>query len=140
MKSQKTGALPSRLRKRELIRNTVAHNFNYKVLALMVTLVLWVATLEKKDFERQVTVPIEPLIEESVVLSFLEPDTLEVTLSGKRMALMRLGELTYTLNLANFQPGTHIESLNLDYLPLPEGVTVKDIQPRLLKFVLQPAH
>ncbi len=130
---------PSAFPKRDTFRKRFTDNLNYKVLSLVVTLVLWVATLGKKEFEREVFVPIEPLIEDSLQLTQLEPDRLTVTLMGKRQPLMKLGELSYTLNVSNLNEGTHIESLNLDYLPLPEGVTVKDVHPKLLKFVLKPA-
>ena len=130
---------PSAFPRRETLRRRFTNNLNYKVLALVVTLVLWVATLGKKEFEREVYVPVEPLIENSVTLTQLEPQMLSVTLVGQRKPLMRLGSLSYTLNVSNLQAGTHIESLNLDYLPLPEGVTVKDVHPKLLKFVLEPA-
>lgn len=125
------------LPKKETLKSRFLENFNYKVLALIVTLVLWVAALGKKEFEKNLSVPVAPLLSSSMELKYLEPRELEVKLVGKRKPLMRLSALTYTLNLSNFEPGTHIEAVNMDYLALPEGVAVKDIHPKILKFVLQ---
>ena len=132
-------------------QNWLLENGSYKLVALFVTLILWITILGRRDFVLTREMDVEFLLPKAVLLENatggpLSERKITVKVSGPRTALKRFGQspgsVTVDLTKIQIQEGqgksisAPIQARNIE---LPFGVKLVSVSPDSLSLVLRPA-
>jgi YbbR domain-containing protein len=127
---------------KEYARDYVLENTGLKVLALLITGVLWLSVASRPVSQITLSVPIEPpnLVDSpNLIVSKYDPLTARVDLEGSRDVLdaLRVGQLAATADMSGIEPGVRVIPLNIEGNRLPAGVRVKEIEPRAIRVTVE---
>ncbi|HRK07192.1 MAG TPA: hypothetical protein PLZ57_05445 [Pseudobdellovibrionaceae bacterium] len=126
-------------------------NGSYKLVALFVTLILWITILGRRDFVLTREMDVEFLLPKSVILENTQGGPLTerkitVKVSGPRTALKRFGQSpgAVTVDLTKVQvqegrPKSVMAPIQARNIELPFGVKLVSMSPDSLNLVLRPA-
>ena len=125
-------------------KSYVTENGSYKLVALFVTLILWVTILGRRDFVLSKDMDIEFLLPRAVAIA-PAPGAKEldrhvtVKVSGPRMALKRFAQNpgTITIDLAKSQPGPVQAIITPRSVEVPFGVKVLSVTPNVVAATLK---
>ena len=126
------------------LRKTFLEDWGLKLLALFITLALWLAvTGQNKPVTLRVSgVQLNFLRHEGLEISNELPSTIEVVLTGSPGKLDRIEprNLVATVDISDQKPGERIVRLSRDrvQMDLPEGVTLQGFHPATLPIRLEP--
>jgi YbbR domain-containing protein len=125
---------------KEYGRDYVLENPGLKVLALLITGVLWLSVASRPVSQIALNgVPIE--INESPNLTVSKYDTLtaRVFLEGPREVLdaMRAVQFSVTADMWGIEPGVRVILLKVEPNRLPANVRVKEIEPRAIRVTVE---
>ena len=127
---------------KEYARDYVLENTGLKVLALLITGVLWLSVASRPVSQVTLSVPIEPpnlADSPNLIVSKYDPITARVDLEGSRDVLdaLRVGQLAATADMSGIEPGVRVIPLNIEANRLPAGVRVKEIEPRAIRVTVE---
>jgi YbbR domain-containing protein len=128
---------------KEYARDYVLENTSLKVLALLITGVLWLSVASRPVSQVALNGAIEFNLPESPVLTVTKIDTLtaRVFLEGPREALdtLRAGQLTVTADMSDVEPGFRVIPLKVEANRngLPANVKVIEIEPRTIRVTVE---
>lgn len=113
------------------LKSRLYENLSYKIVALFVTLVLWLTMLSRKDTVLSRELPVQYLISQNHNLGNEARKRARVKVSGSRAALKKFSQSDegITVDLTRLSAGRHIVRLNQEILNLPLGVKVLSIEP-----------
>src|SRR5215475_5274563 len=116
---------------KEYARDYVLENTGLKVLALLITGVLWLSVASRPVSQVAMNGAIEFNLPESHAVSKYDTLTARVYLEGPRDTLdsLRTGQLTVTADMSDVEPGVRVIALKVDPSRLPTNVRVKEIEP-----------
>lgn len=124
----------------------VFENGSYKLVALFVTLILWVTILGRRDFVLSKDMDIEFLLPRAIAIAPApgQKDVdrhVTVKASGPRMALKRFAQNpgTITIDLGKSQLGPVQAIITPRSIEVPFGVKVVSVTPNLVAASLVPA-
>lgn len=126
------------------LRKTFLEDWGLKLLALVITLALWLAvTGQNKPVTLRVPgVQLNFLRHEGLEISNELPSTIEVVLTGSPVKLdqIRPRDLVATVDISDQKPGERIVRLSRDrvQMDLPEGVTLQGFHPATIPIRLEP--
>jgi len=120
---------------KKTINGLIFENGSYKIVALCVSLVLWITILGRKDIVLSHEVEMQFLLAPKHVITNKVPKTVEIKLVGPRMGLKKFvkNDEIITIDLVSFNPGYRVIKINKNGLNLPLGVKVVSIKPSNLK-------
>ena len=124
------------MRKGRSIKQKMMDNALYKLVAFVLTLVLWVTILGRKDSVMSRDINVEFLLSANHVVSLEKPLTVSVKVSGPRTALKKFSDIdeSIVLDLRNRTAGIYtVEIPKSGSLELPLGVKVLSIQPNVVQ-------
>ena len=115
-------------------RDYVLENTGLKVLALLITAVLWLSVASRPVTQLVLSgAPIELSMPKSpnLIPSKYPPLVARITLEGPRDVLdsLRAGQLTITADMSGVEPGVRVIPLEVQPSRLPPNVRVKEIEP-----------
>jgi len=112
-------------------RDYVLENTGLKVLALLITGVLWLSVASRPVSQIAMNGSIEFNLPESHAVSKYDTLIARVLLEGPRETLdaLRTGQLAVTADMTGVEPGVRVIALKVDPNRLPVNVRVKDIEP-----------
>tara|TARA_Y100000817_G_C16751744_1_gene497346 strand:+ start:538 stop:960 length:423 start_codon:yes stop_codon:yes gene_type:complete len=116
---------------RRKFQRLVTDNGSYKVVALFVSLALWVTILGRKDLILNHDMQLQLLTNTNHVIRNKIRETVRVKVSGPRSGLKKFtqsGEVI-SINLEKVEPGRRTIKIPKDGLNLPLGVKVLSITP-----------
>jgi YbbR domain-containing protein len=128
---------------KEYARDYVLENTGLKVLALLITGVLWLSIASRPVSQVALNGAIEFNLPESPPLTVSKYDTLtaRVFLEGPRDALdtLRAGQLTVTADMSAVEPGFRVIPLKVDPVRngLPANVKVSEIEPPTIRVTVE---
>ncbi|MEK6320398.1 MAG: CdaR family protein [Acidobacteriota bacterium] len=127
---------------KEYARDYVLENPGLKVLALLITAVLWLSVASRPVSQISLnSVPIEIYNPESPNLIVSKYDTLtaRVYLEGPREVLetLRAGQFSVTADLSDIEAGVRVIPLKIEPNRLPSNVIVKEIEPRTIRVTVE---
>ncbi len=127
---------------KEYAKDYVLENTGLKVLALLITGVLWLSVASRPVSQVTLSVPIEPpnlADSANLIVSKYDPLTARVDLEGSRDVLdaLRLGQLAVSADMSGVEPGVRVIPLNIEANRLPAGVRVKEIEPRAIRVTVE---
>jgi|SRR5215831_3030897 len=116
---------------KEYARDYVLENTGLKVLALLITAVLWLSVASRPVSQVAINGSIEFNLPESHAVSKYDTLNARVYLVGPREALdaLRTGQLMVTADMTDVEPGVRVIALKVDPSRLPANVRVKEIEP-----------
>lgn len=120
---------------RELWDEWVVENGSYKIVALFITLILWVSVLGRKETTLTREIPIIFTIHSERVITSTSSRSIRFELSGSRRALRRMARdrvEPITIDLGASSLGRVIVTVPDDSLKLPFGVKVVSANPPTL--------
>lgn len=122
----------------------VLENGSYKLVALFVTLILWVTILGRRDFVLSKEMDIEFLLPRAIAIANTgSTKTVTVKVSGPRMALKKFaqnpGTITVDLGRHN-EPGPVRAVITPRTIEVPFGVKVISVTPDVINVTLVPSR
>lgn len=115
-------------------------NASYKLVALFVTLILWITIFGRRDFQLTREMDIEYLIPPGMSLVNPElPHRVTVRVSGPRLALKRFsqGPGLVAVDLSRSRAGKVKAVISPKQIDVPFGVKVLSITPELFELTLE---
>ena len=122
------------MKKERFFDKWIVENGSYKIVALFVALVLWVAILGRKDFVLSHEMPIEVLVPAQSRMVYDIPKVVRVRIGGPRLALKRFKDSNAVLKIDLRRAGMGRTSLRIqesDFI-LPQKVRLISISPGFL--------
>ncbi len=118
-------------------------NGSYKLVALFVTLILWITILGRRDFVLSKELDVEFLLPRSVTVAPGQGEQevnrhVSVKVSGPRMALKRFAQNpgTVTIDLEKSRPGPVQAVISPRTVEVPFGVKVLSVSPSVISVTL----
>ena len=122
-------------------KSWIFENGSYKLVALFVTLILWVTILGRRDFVLSKEMDVEFLLPRAITIaeSNIERRVM-VKVSGPRMALKKFAANpgTITIDLMKSQIGPARAMITPKNVEVPFGVKVIAVNPDLIRLTLIP--
>jgi YbbR domain-containing protein len=129
---------------KEYARDYVLKNPGLKVLALLITGVLWLSVASR---------PVSQISLNNIPIKFFNPNepnlivskqnmaTAQVYLEGPRESLesLQAGQFSVTADLSDIEPGVRVIPLKIEANRLPANVSVKEIEPRTIRVTVERA-
>lgn len=117
-------------------------DWSLKLLALAITVVLWLAvTGQNKPVTIRTGVQLNFIVPENLVISSDPPRTVDLLLTGSRHKFDQLTNLVGTVDITENRPGERVVRLSETTVKidqLPEGVRIEAFQPSSLAIRLEP--
>jgi hypothetical protein len=123
----------------ETIGEALFENGSYKLVALFVTLILWVTILGRRDFRVEKAVDLEIVLPPGLSIKEREiPRQVIVRVAGTRMALRRFSQTpdVVTIDLSRAQAGLVRQTMTPKLIDAPFGVKVESVTPEFLQLTL----
>ena len=120
-------------------RELLFENAIYKFIALIITLILWVTVLSRRDIVVTKTVDVEFVTGDKLVLLSEPRPSVEFRIAGSRIAMKKLeGQAIEPLqiDLSSVDPGRRLVSIPENSLALPLGAKVISVNPARLSIDL----
>jgi hypothetical protein len=117
----------------------IVENGSYKLVALFVTLILWVTILGRRDFQLSKEMDLEFLLPQNLTVASQAIDRkVTVKVSGPRMALKKFSTNpgSITVDLVRSQPGPVRALITPRNVEVPFGVKVISISPDVVNLTL----
>jgi YbbR domain-containing protein len=124
-------------------KNLIVENGSYKLVALFVTLILWVTILGQRDFSSSKDMDVEFLLPRGTTV--LETSNVvrqvKVRVSGSRMALKKFAQsaASITVDLTRSQSGPVKALITPRNIEVPLGVKVVSVFPESITVNLVPS-
>lgn len=124
-------------------KNLIVENGSYKLVALFVTLILWVTILGRRDFVLTKDMDVEFLLPRAIAVADGGRERrVSVKVSGPRMALKKFaanpGTITIDLSV-RAEPGPVQANITSRNIEVPFGVKVISVMPDTIKVNLVEA-
>lgn len=118
----------------ERIQDKIAENGSYKVVALLITLILWITVLGNKDQILNQQVKLNFVLPKNHIIANGITDQAQVQISGSRLSLKKLakGLDPIEINLEDAKPGRTIITIPTDKITLPFGAQIVSVNPATL--------
>lgn len=117
--------------------DSLTENFSYKVVALFISLILWLTILGRRDFVLSKNVEVELLTAPHTQVVAQTTDHIKVKVSGPRAALKKFMEssLSQTISLDISQRGEGVVYVDipLNKIEVPLGVKILGIRPNQIQ-------
>ena len=117
-------------------------NGSYKLVALLVTLILWVTILGRRDVLMTLDLPVEYLLPKGLVIEQVLERKVIVTVSGTRSALRRFqnNRTSIMVDLTQNPPGSYKAKILSHHVDVPFGVKVISVTPSEFNVTLVPTE
>ncbi len=126
--------------KKSLFYKLFINNFNYKLLALIITLLWWFATVDNRVIVDTIKVPIKfNNLSKNLVIANYKPDilTIEVKAKGKQISTLKKRDLAYIVNLNNYSKGNFELNINKYNINNMENYNlIKNLKNEKLRIVI----
>lgn len=115
----------------ETLKEALSNNGSYKVVALLITLILWITVLGNKDQILNQNVQLSFVLPENHIVSNAVTNQVQIQISGSRLSLKKLskGIEPIQINLSDIKAGRTIVSIPTDSIDLPFGSQIVNVNP-----------
>jgi hypothetical protein len=117
----------------------IVDNGTYKMVALFITLSLWVFIFERQEMVRTKVLELDFILPPGISITNDVIKKVQFKVKGPRMGLKKFSESSDSINvdLSNAHPGKTVVRIYEDILQLPHGVEVVSIAPSSLVVELE---
>lgn len=117
--------------------NALTENFSYKVVALFISLILWLTILGRRDFVLSKNIDIELITAPGTQVVAQTADHVKVKVSGPRSSLKKFLESSLsqsiTLDVSQKGEGVVYVDVPLNKIEVPIGVRILGIRPNQIQ-------
>ena len=116
----------------------IFENGSYKLVALFVTMILWVTILGRRDFMLSKDIDIDFLLPKNLIIAENIDRRVSVKVSGPRIAIKKFAQNpgTITLDLARAHVGNNRIVITSKNIEVPFGVKVISVTPDIINVAL----
>jgi YbbR domain-containing protein len=113
---------------------SLSENTSYKIVALLITLILWVIILGSKEATVVKMISTDYLLPRDMIIVNNVPHQVAFRVSGPRLALKRFSEVAepLTVDLSSALEGTSTVRIHPDSINVPAGLRVSSVSPATL--------
>ncbi|MBC7371042.1 MAG: hypothetical protein H7326_05715 [Bdellovibrionaceae bacterium] len=115
----------------------ITENFSYKVVALFISLILWLTILGRRDFVLSKKIDIELQTAPNQVVVAQTADSIRVKVSGPRAALKKFMDnpqsASILIDISNREAGVLDVDVPLNKIEVPMGVKILGIRPNVIR-------
>lgn len=125
---------PKRQKWNEKLQDKLYENGSYKVVALLITLILWITVLGNKDQILNQHVKLNFNLPKDHIIANGVTDQVQLQISGSRLSLKKLakGIDPIDIDLEDARPGRTIVTIPTDKIILPFGAHISSVNPATL--------
>lgn len=118
---------------------TISENTSYKIVALLITLILWIIIMGSKEAVIVKSVPITYLVPQETVLVGKVPQEVAFKISGPRLMLNRFSAMQepLTVDLTASREGRSTVRIHPDGLNTPPSLRVLSVSPTYVPIKLE---
>lgn len=117
--------------------NVITENFSYKVVALFISLILWLTILGRRDFVLSKNIDVELITAPGTQVVAQTTDHIKVKVSGPRSSLKKFLEssLSQSITLDISQRGEGVVNVDipLSKIDVPLGVRILGVRPNQIQ-------
>lgn len=119
----------------EKIKSSLLDNFSYKVVALFISLILWLSILNKRDFIVTKDLELDFVTSERLVVAAQSSAQLKVKVSGPQPILKKYRESSQILafDLSDKPAGFYDVDMNASKIDVPKGIKIIGIKPNTIR-------
>lgn len=119
----------------EKIKTNVLDNFSYKLVALFISLILWISILNKRDFIITKELEIDFVSAAGYVIGGQSAAQLKVKVSGPQPLLKkyRASSQVLALDLSDKVSGFYDIEVNSSKIDVPKGLKIIAIRPQTIR-------
>ncbi|MNL07689.1 hypothetical protein D3C87_1283750 [compost metagenome] len=115
----------------------VTENFSYKLVALFISLILWLTILGRRDFVLSKDIDLELIVAPGTQVVAQTTDHVKLKVSGPRSALKKFMDSslsqTLTMDLSSRGEGVLYVDIPLNRIEVPMGVKILGIRPNQIQ-------
>lgn len=117
--------------------NVITENFSYKVVALFISLILWLTILGRRDFVLSKNIDVELVTAPGTHVVAQTTDHIKVKVSGPRSSLKKFLESSLsqniTLDISQRGEGVVNVDIPLNKIEVPLGVRILGVRPNQIQ-------
>lgn len=117
--------------------NILTENFSYKIVALFISLILWLTILGRRDFVLSKNVDIDLITSPGTQVVAQTTDHIKVKVSGPRASLKKFLESSLaqsiTLDISQRGEGVIYVDVPLNKIDVPLGVKILGVRPNQIQ-------
>lgn len=119
----------------EKIKSSLLDNFSYKIVALFISLILWLSILNKRDFIVTKDLELDFVTSETLVVAAQSSAQLKVKVSGPQPILKKYRESSQILafDLSDKPAGFYDVDMNASKIDVPKGIKIIGIKPNTIR-------
>ncbi len=113
------------------IQHGIFENGSYKLVALFISLILWLSILGRREFVVNKEIEVEFKVAEKLIVTGQSSDKIRIKLSGPQPLLKKYKENSQTLviNLADKTTGLYEIEMNASKIEVPVGIKILSVKP-----------
>ena len=119
----------------ERFTGSLLHNFSYKLVALFISLILWVSILNRRDFIVTKDMDVDFVTAPNLAVGGQSSDRLRVKVSGSQPLLKKYRESSslYPLDVSDKAAGFYDVEINASKIEVPKGIRVLGVRPNTIR-------
>lgn len=125
-------------------KDRILGNWTYKIVALLISLILWLSVLGRKDYVMTKSIELEFIAPKGFQIAAQTADQVKLKVSGNRAALRRWMESEsyqkLILEVIALEPGLAKIDIPIQKIHIPEGVKVLGVRPNQVQIELIKAQ
>jgi YbbR domain-containing protein len=120
------------------LKEMVADNFSYKLVALIISLILWLSLLNKREFITTKEFDVDIMTSESLVVLGQTSDKLKVKVSGPQPLLKKFidSPQIVAFDLSDKPTGFYDLDVSTSKIDVPKGLKVVSVRPNTIRVEL----
>ncbi len=113
------------------IQHGIFENGSYKLVALFISLILWLSILGRREFVVNKEIEVDFTVSEKLIVTGQSSDKIRIKLSGPQPLLKKYKETSQTLiiNLLDKSTGLYEIEMNASKIEVPAGIKILSIKP-----------
>ncbi len=119
-------------------KHLFTENLSYKVVALFVSLILWISILGRRDFVGVKEFELQFITSENVAVMSQSADKIKLKISGPQPIIKKFKEKISLLKLdaTDYPTGQFEFDINVNQFDIPKGIKVLSVKPNAVKVEL----
>lgn len=115
-------------------------NGSYKLVALFISLILWLTILGRREFVVNKEIDVEFTVAESTLIAGQSSDKIRVKISGPQPLLKKYKEANQTIqiSLVDKTPGLYEIDMTPARIEAPAGIKILNIKPSQIRVEITP--
>lgn len=117
------------------VKEMVSDNFSYKLVALIISLILWLSLLNKREFITTKEFDVDIMTAENLVVLGQTSDRLKVKVSGPQPLLKKFVDSSQVIafDLSDKPVGFYDLEVSTSKIDVPKGLKVVSVRPATIR-------